>query len=191
MASSNMGENKEQMKYDVKLKLRCISQMEIIHVIIKYPEVHTNLRFIPIPKISLELKYGVVIKTVNEKEAEYRAYLISSSDGANKIFCLSEWRQHNTNHNILLDYLKMSKFYIDNVSQFFLRPPEFFGFIDNIGHYFRWFLIAYHEVPSEGMLSTVKFYLKELKWVYRIQREIRMRIKAITKIFSGWIMNQK
>ena len=37
--SSRMGENKERVKYYGNFKGRCISQMEMLHVMLKYPEV--------------------------------------------------------------------------------------------------------------------------------------------------------
>ena len=76
----------------------------------------------------------------------------------------------------------MSNISIDNISQFFLRPPEFVMFIDNFGHYFCWFEIYYHKKSSEGVTYTVTIDLKESKWINCIQRETIMRVKTITEI---------
>ena len=109
------------------------------HVMLKYPEVYTDLQFIPIPTMPLELRFGAVIKTYDEKETEDGAYLTLASDSVSIRICLPEWIQHHNNQNILLDDLKMSNISIEKLSQFCLRPPEFVGFIDNIGHFFHWF----------------------------------------------------
>ena len=77
---------------------------------LKYPEVYTNLRFIPIPTITLEIQAEVVIKTYNDKETGYGLYLTSASDSVRKSLCLPEWIQHHTNHNTLLYYLKCQTF---------------------------------------------------------------------------------
>ena len=53
VASSNIGENKEPVKDDGKVIELCISQMEMILVMLKCPEVYTNLWFIPFPTMSL------------------------------------------------------------------------------------------------------------------------------------------
>ena len=41
--------------------------MEMIHVMLKYPEVYTNLDFVYIQTMSLELRAGVAIDTHNNE----------------------------------------------------------------------------------------------------------------------------
>ena len=47
--------------------------MEMLHVMLKYPEVYISLDFISIPTVPLELHAGVAIDTEDNEEAEYGA----------------------------------------------------------------------------------------------------------------------
>ena len=51
--SSKMGEDKDRDKHKNKSQLRCISHMEMLHVLLKYPEVVTNLDFIKVSILPL------------------------------------------------------------------------------------------------------------------------------------------
>ena len=65
VSSSNKQEYKDRAKNDRKIQGRCISQMEMLHVMLKYPEVYTNLDFVSIPTMLLEICSGVAIYTDN------------------------------------------------------------------------------------------------------------------------------
>ena len=55
VTSSKMGEDKDREKHKNKAQIICISHMEIIHVMLKYPEVVTNLIFIKVSTFQLDL----------------------------------------------------------------------------------------------------------------------------------------
>ena len=141
VASSKMGEDKERAKYDGMIQGRCISLMEMMHVMLKYPEVYTNMRFISIPTMPLELRAGVVLDTNSNEEDEDGEYITSASDSIRQSLQLDKWRQHTPNQILIMDDLKMSNVSIDKVTQFSMRPPEFIGIIDSVRDYFRWFHI--------------------------------------------------
>ena len=59
---------------------------------LKYPEVYTNLDFVSIPNMPLQIHVGVAIDTQNKKEAEDGAYEGSAIDS---VYCennLPQWR---------------------------------------------------------------------------------------------------
>ena len=62
ITSSKMGEDKVRQKDDKRSQGRCISHMEMLHVMLKYPEVVTNLEFIKVTTMPLELRAGIAIE---------------------------------------------------------------------------------------------------------------------------------
>ena len=52
---------RENRKDNNHAKGRAISQMEMLYVMLKYPEVHTDLNFVAIPTMSFELRAGIGI----------------------------------------------------------------------------------------------------------------------------------
>ena len=62
--STKINEEKSRQKRDRKGKYpegRCISLMEQVHLMLSYPEVITNLRFVSVPSMPLEFRAGVVM----------------------------------------------------------------------------------------------------------------------------------
>ena len=61
---SNINEDKmcENRKDSNHAKGREINQMEILHVISKYPEVYTDLHFVAFPAMIFELRAGIEIE---------------------------------------------------------------------------------------------------------------------------------
>ena len=152
---------------------RCISLMEMLHVMLKYPEVYTNLRFISISTMPLELRAGVQIDT-DANDLEDGAYVGSISDHVRQSLGLPAWRQHTANELLMLDDLKLSKVSIDKISQFSLRPPEFRSTIDMVGHYYRWFYITTKtKIKDTVMESKLSVTLSESIWIDGLQRQVQ------------------
>ena len=51
ITSSKMSEDKDQERYKNKSQGRCISHMEMLHVMLKYPKIVNNLDFIKVSTI--------------------------------------------------------------------------------------------------------------------------------------------
>ena len=51
------------------------------------------------------------------------------------------WRKHTPSQNLMLDDLKLNTVSVDKVTQFGLRPPELRSLFNNLGDYYRWFLV--------------------------------------------------
>ena len=61
ITSSIIAEDNERQKFANKPQGRCISHMEMMHMILKYPEVITNLEFIKVTTMPLELRGGIIV----------------------------------------------------------------------------------------------------------------------------------
>ena len=60
----------------------------MIHVMLTYPELHTNMRYISIPKMILELRAGVALYAERNEEGEDRACTTSASDRIRQVLHL-------------------------------------------------------------------------------------------------------
>ena len=116
----------------------------MLHNMLKYPEIVTNLDFINVSTMPLELRAGIMIES--DKQIEDGAFIITSIES----FCcqnnMEEWRLYTDNHLVILGDLKLSKMSIDKVTHFSLRPPELSQICDKLGDYYRWFHISKRKV---------------------------------------------
>ena len=131
--SSKIGEDRERKKNEHKPQGRCISHMEMLHMMLKYPEVVTNLDFVKVTTMPLELRSGIVIKS--DIEREDGAFVRSAIDGFRRLLRLDEWQMLSENQLLILDDLKMSNMSVDKVTQFGLRPPELKFICNKLGDY--------------------------------------------------------
>ena len=58
-----MAEDKAREKDHKKTQGFCISHLEMLHNMLKYPEIVTKLDFIKLPTMPLELRTGIVIES--------------------------------------------------------------------------------------------------------------------------------
>ena len=70
---------------------RCISHFEMIHQMRKYPDVKTNMRFVTIQTIPLEMRTGIAIEKY--RQAEDGAHIGSITNDMRMSLELEEWRQ--------------------------------------------------------------------------------------------------
>ena len=68
--SSKIGEDKDREKHRNKIQARCIRRMEMMHSILGYVEVVTNIEFIKISTMPLELHARVKIESDARKDDE-------------------------------------------------------------------------------------------------------------------------
>ena len=73
--ASKIGEYKYIEKHKIKAQGICLIYMEMIHVMLKYLEVVTNLNFIKFSTLPLEIQ--ACIKVNYNKETEYGAYVMN------------------------------------------------------------------------------------------------------------------
>ena len=65
-AKTNEDKECETKRENKRVQERAISQMETLHVMLKYPEVCTELNFLAIPTMPLELRASIDIDATNE-----------------------------------------------------------------------------------------------------------------------------
>ena len=114
----------------------------MIHVILEYIKVAKNIEFIKISTILLEFRTRIKIEYDIQRNND-GSYLITEIDSFRRnILKLCNWRQYKYHQTLILDDLKVSNVYIDKVTQFGLRPPEFLKIFDTLGNYYLWFNIS-------------------------------------------------
>jgi len=183
VSSSKKQEDIDRAKDDGKMQGRCISHMEMLHVMLKYLEVYTNLDFICIATMPLELQAGIAIDTDTSDKVEDGAYVGAVTASVRRNNDLAQWRQHTPNQLLILNDLKLSKMSVDKINRFSLRPPEFLELSDNVGAYYRWFYISKKKIKSELPLY-LSASLDSSWWVDVQQRQLGVRRKAFSEIIE-------
>eukprot|EP00957_Ditylum_brightwellii_P042637 3228892-Ditylum_brightwellii.AAC.1 len=70
--------------------------MEMLHVMLKYPEVYIDLDFVAVPMLQLELQSGLD-KNSNGTVLADAAQIGLVSDDVRRTLGLEAWRQHSDN----------------------------------------------------------------------------------------------
>ena len=91
-----MVEDKYREKSINKPQGRCISRTKILHMMIKYPKVVTNINFCKISTMPLELQAGVRVDYYSDK-TEDGAYVMDSIESFWSQIYYVEWRMHTKN----------------------------------------------------------------------------------------------
>ena len=181
IASSKIAEDKERLKDKNKPQGRCISHMEMLHVILKYPEVITNLQFIKVCTMPLELRGGIMLDST--KIIEDGAYVTTAIDQYRKNVFTVKWRHHTPSQILITNDLKLSKLSVDKITQFGLRPPEFIQLFNKVSDYFRWFHVG-KKVKVDEFPDKLKNSLLETIRIDALQRQIRLRKKILPEIMA-------
>jgi hypothetical protein len=133
---------------------RAISLMEMLHVMLKYPEVLTDLRFVTVPTVPLELRSRISIKADKfARDAEFSSPEICESRLSNIVG--QPFRQLTDMEVLIINDLRLSQCSVDRVTQFSLRPPELRLLFDELGNYFRWFSIEESKVLKGADLEII------------------------------------
>ena len=163
---------------------RIISHMEIIHQLLQYPGVITNLNFVNIQTVPIELRVGLWIERRNDAAAQDGVNVGSTSDGVRRTLNLEGWRQHREEELMMVSDFKQSKVSIDKISLFSLRPPELKVLIKKPGQYFRWFSVTKKVVSGSKMINMLDADLKKTAWIDGLQHQVLVRRKALCEIMK-------
>lgn len=174
---------REKSRDNSHMQGRAISQMEMLHVMLKYPEVYSNLNFIQISTMPLELRAGIEVNNKNDN-VEDGAHIGSLSNHIRHEKDLPSWRQHTANELMLFEGLKSSNISIDKISKFSLRPPELRFLFDSIGDYYRWFEFTPKRLNGEILDEELKTNLNETIWVDCLLQQVKVRRKAFPEIMK-------
>ena len=184
ITSSKMNEDKQrETKRDHNhVQGRIISLMEMLHSMLRYPEVYTDLCFISITTTPLELRPGIEIQNGSTKFVTDEADTGIISNQVRQELGLEEFRQHSETELVLLEDLKQSKVSIDRISEFGIRPPELRLTFNSVGNYFRWFKVTKRKMKRDEMMERINISLHESLWVDGMQRCVRVRERALEEI---------
>ena len=173
------------MKKGGKPQGRCISHLEMLPMLLKYPEVVTNLDFVKVTTMPLELRAGIAINCDAQHDKEDGAYVGCAMDVfRNSLDGLEEWRMTTQSQILITDDLKLSKVSVDKLTQFSLRPPEFLTLFNKVGEYYRWFVIDTSKISGDKLQKYIDVQLEESCWIDCLQRRIRVRKKALPEIMN-------
>ena len=164
--------------------------MEMIHNMLKYSEVTTDLRFVSISITYLELRPG--IELTNKKLAtnnqifddfpEDGAYVGVVCDHIRSV--LPRWKQLTDTEVIVIKELNTSTTPLDKISQFSIRPSEFRALFDQVGNYYRWFTICRHRVKLDTLINIITIDLSTTAWVDGLQRVVKVKKRHFQKLWS-------
>ena len=180
ITSSKIAEDKAREKDWKKPQGFCISHLEMLHNMLKYPEIVTNLDFIKVSTMPLELRAGIMVES--DKQIEDGAFVMTAIESFRRINNMESWRLHTDNQLLILDDIKLSKMSIDKVTHFGLRPPELLQICDKLGDYYRWFHISNTKVRVSDFPKKLKENIHYSCWIDGVQRQIRLRKKALPEI---------
>eukprot|EP00957_Ditylum_brightwellii_P208732 15358716-Ditylum_brightwellii.AAC.1 len=128
----------------------------MLHVLFKYPEVYTDLNFIIVPTLPLELQSDVDKYDGGRVIADV-AQIGPVSDDVRRTLGLGAYRQHSGNEVYLLNDFCHLHVNIDWISQFSCWPPELCEVFNMVGDYFRWFYILSKKL---NMIKCTIYYME-------------------------------
>ena len=123
---------------------RKISLMEMLQVMLGYPQVHTDMVFEKIATLPLEQRAGVECKSHSDfmqDQCEDGAEMVSMSYEIRDVKRFPPWRQHRYEELLILQGLFKASISVDKVTKFGVRPPELRALFSNLGNYYRWFYV--------------------------------------------------
>ena len=163
---------------------RCVALTEMLHVMLQYPEVYTDLAFVSISTLPLELRCYKKITTDTQVEDGVYTTSVSYHVRSEKDN-FPRWRRHNESELIIMNDIKQSGMGYDKITQFSLRPPELKVLIDMVGHYYRWFFIDMgNKISSVDMVDALKDNIYDSIWIDGLQRQVKLRQQAIVEIIE-------
>ena len=188
ITSSKIQEDRDRVKDNKYPQGRYISHIEMLHQMMKYPEVTTDLSFITITTTPLEYRSGIELDNYVLSPVSDRAQSGSiSNDIRSSKEGLSQWRKHTTNEIKIFEDLFKSRISIDKITLFSLRPPEFRYIINTPKHYFRWFhteLKKSKVISGDEMNSRIDINLHNSWWINGLQQQVLIRKRAFPELIA-------
>ena len=115
--------------------------MEMIQIILNYPEVHTDTVCANIPTCPLELRSGTELCS-KSSIVEDGAYLEIDFIIIREEKHFPELRLHIALQKLIPNGLRQINSLIDKITLYPVRPPELLQIFDQVGNYYHWFHIS-------------------------------------------------
>ena len=205
IASSSTNEEKKLSKQRNKYhpKGRAISIMEMLQIMLSYPQVRTDMIFEIICTLPLEQRPGVEktvqLSTTNFLKENYDFIDINNErdeqelDGMDisvliqkirKEKKMPKFRNLSQSELIMLQGAQSSRISIDKVTKFSLRPPELRVIVRKIESYFRWFYIHPKQMNQEEIEEGLHINIRRTIWVDDLQKKVSVRKNALPEIMT-------
>ena len=179
---------------------RKISHMEMAHVMLKYPEVYTDLRFVNVPTypIAFRKSMGICAKRnpvpkdpsdSNNSNTGYGDTEDAASTHPFMLITRSEamleiWRNHTNIESTLIRDLYTTKHPIDAITRFSVRPPELRKLFNSPAEYFRWFSFSKKATKDDFAISFVTSDIRYSAFIDGIQFLVKIRANAVKEILE-------
>lgn len=203
ITSSAINENKYFSKQRDKKhpRGRAITLMEMLQIMLSYPQVRTDMIFEIICTLPLEQrpgieksikipttdfineKYNLIDEDDNEEQPDGLDTSILIQKIRNDLKFPSE-RQLRQEELLMLQGTFSSKVSIDKITKFSLRPPELRDIIRKVEHYYRWFYIVPKQLNQEEMLEGLNANVRRTLWIDSLQNQIQLRKNALPELIE-------
>ena len=182
ITSSKIHEDEARdLKRDSKrVRGRAISLNEMLHHMLRYSEVKTDLCFVSVPTNALEIRPRVHLKKpIQSIDGAEVGVLV---DNVRRRKNLPDWRQLTPSEKLVAQDRRTSIEKIDAVTQFSLRPPELRKIFNRVGDYFRWFKVDHRILKNNDVREMITDDYLTTCWVDSIGCKVMVRKKAINEI---------
>ena len=188
ISTSAHNEAKAQKKHSRRSNdsddIRAIGLLEQMCPLLGYKLSRTDIRGADVPTIPLENRVGFLRpppKNVNVEDGAELGVVVQNVRVENN---LPQWRRHTDTEIMILEGLKDSTLSVDKITVFSVRPPELRSIFDQPGFFFRWFHIGDKVVDRDTMVQKLCFNLNKCCWINGLQRQVLLRISAISEVRS-------
>jgi hypothetical protein len=168
---------------------RAISLTEMLHNMLKYSEVATDLNFIDIATTSLEVRLQYKIESMKKatNNIEDGAEVGNECNNARIEHEVPQWRRFTDSQLLILRENKASnRASLDMISAFSIRVPELSSCFDKVGSYYRWFKIDKRSQRKEALLELLSPNIRESSWIDGQGHITWVRRKAISEVMA-WL----
>ena len=184
---------------------RAISLMELISIILEYPQIYSTISFIHVPTVPLVERSGMILRPflmrIAPSEAEKANIRTTRPTDLNsgstivghdlrnvQLQQIPQWRRISPFEAIYVKDFMLSPFNVDAITRFGLRPPEL-RFVRNPKLFFRWFFYGqrFKSIAEANKVldeSLTKRGLLECPWIDMMLFSIHVRIPALTEIIE-------
>ena len=166
---------------------RAISLMEMMQVILEYPEVYTNLVFENICTLPLELRPGIeMIKKENGPDDHAQTVSDIARVRSNK-FRNQQSRQMREPERFVLIGALQSNISVDKITKFSVRPPELRTIFNEVGIYYRFFSTSNGiRIKANNLDEVLKNDISDCPWIDGFRYQVKVRDKALPEI-KQWL----
>ena len=182
---------------------RAISQNEMVHLLLKYPETITNLNFIHISTLPLEFRAGTEqrgssdslpsrrrnrnqrdgtqVNVFNAIRDSARTDNFASARIREEIDNFPTWRKHTNSEHLTFDSVEACNLTVDMVSKFSLRPCEFRKAFPQMRQFYRFFEYS-GKVKEEDLENKLSYDIKSSYFIDGLLNQIKVREEALDEV---------